>query len=244
MDEVILVENLIPENIHSTHILIVLDESGSMGRMQGEAIDGFNEQISELKGKQTDKHSVYVSFTKFGSKPSIEYVAKPVNEVELLTTETYKPGGMTALYDAVGETIQMVEDAIGEPENSAFLVMVISDGQENNSKNFTSKSLSEVVKRRQEKNWTFTYMGSNQDLSVISESLGIDKRNFCSFTATKDGTNAAFNAYKTGMGKFMNYRMDYAGGAQGPIGPQGAQGCSMSDFFTDEDAIVSAENVK
>jgi hypothetical protein len=40
--------------------------------------------------------------------------------------------------------------------------------------------------------WTFSYLGSNQDLSIVSEHLSIPMANTSSYSSTGDGTSDAW----------------------------------------------------
>jgi len=58
-----------------------------------------------------------------------------------------------------------------------------------------------ITERKTLGNWTFTYMGANQDLSVVSQNLNIDLGNMLQYSSTTLGTGATFthNAYTLGQ---------------------------------------------
>jgi hypothetical protein len=109
-----------------------------------------------------------------------------------LEYKKYNPEGGTALYDAVGATIDKLRELpeIQDPHCS-FLVVIISDGEENSSKYYNSKLLSKkIIELQKTEKWTFTYLGSNQDLSKVSESLGIHVGNTQMWAASAAGMDS------------------------------------------------------
>lgn len=191
------------------YIAIILDRSGSMGSMRKEAVDAFNQQVKAIRegSKDMETKVSLVTFSTIADVPKIWNQA--VGKLKTLQESSYKPDGMTAMYDAVGETItklKAVPDA--DDPNVSFLVVVISDGVENNSKRFNSAQVAELVKSLQDTNrWTFTYLGANQDLSKVSQSLNIPMGNTMSFAATPSGLKNAASVNAVGTNSYLTSRM-------------------------------------
>lgn len=174
------------------YIAIVLDQSGSMGVLKKEIVQALNDQITTIK-KNSVNQPTRVCLTTFDS-----YVNKPLlwNEraikLKPIEEKDYNPTGLTAMRDAVGDTIKKlteVEDA-SDP-NTSFLVIVVSDGHENASKRYTSAQLASMVKEAQDTGrWTFSYIGANQDLTQVSKDLGISMDNMLSFAPSAAGLDA------------------------------------------------------
>lgn len=191
------------------YVSIILDKSGSMESIQKEALQAFNEQIKILK-KSTGEMKTYVSCITFGTE-----VDKPliwcgdVKKVKEIKAENYKPEGLTALYDAVGTTITKLKNIKDfEDENTSFLMIIITDGFENASKEYDSKTISKLITELQETNrWTFTYLGSNQDLAEVKDTLNIPVGNMRSFTSTGAGTAQAVYASVNSTAYYMNSRL-------------------------------------
>lgn len=213
-----------------THVAMILDSSGSMEPTKQETIGGFNEQLATLRSLQTESHQINVTFTIFGTKSDTVYVDRPISEVADLTEETYKPSGWTSLYDAVGTTIVRLEDEVISAKDDAFLIMIVSDGQENMSKEYTSKSLSAVINRlKATDHWTFTYLGSNQDLAQVQETLGVDAGNLCSYSSDAGGTTKGFAAQNSGTSSYFSARS--------------AGMTSSSNLYSDNGEIADAESL-
>lgn len=187
-----------------TILNFILDESGSMSSIKSSVISGFNEYVQGLR-----KGNFSFTLTKFDSMGiRIPYVAKDIKDVEDLTEETYLPGQMTPLYDAVCRTIKEVEKKV---KDQPVLIAIMTDGQENDSQEFTQKDLSEMIKRLQKKgNWTFVFMGANQDSWATARQWGISRGNTMDWQATHQGTQSAFHAMAASTVNYSNVMEEYA----------------------------------
>ncbi len=85
-----------------THITLVLDRSGSMESMRGDAIGGFN---TFLKDQQAAPGIASLTLVQFDDRYEKPYEFAPLPSVEPLTEKTFVPRGSTALLDAVGQAI-------------------------------------------------------------------------------------------------------------------------------------------
>jgi hypothetical protein len=112
------------------------------------------------------------------------------------------------MYDAVGETISVLKQVEVPPRtNAAYLVVVISDGMENYSKEYNSTTIRSAVSSCQETGkWTFVYIGANQDLSKISKDLNIPTANMLAFNATPEGLKRATYTHGTALSDYLDNR--------------------------------------
>lgn len=157
------------KNVH-----IILDETGSMSVCKTATINGFNEYITNLK-KEKD---INVTLTTFNSnKINIVYKNKNIGGVPILTDKTYNPDFNTPLYDAVGKTIREIEDA----KNKENLIVVITDGEENASKEYTRQMIFDKIKEKEKLGWTFVFMGANQDAWAEGYKIGALQGNTMNF---------------------------------------------------------------
>jgi hypothetical protein len=191
-----------------TLVGIVLDKSGSMLSLRQQAIDGFNEQLQELQSRVTDRHEILATVTLFSSDVESQTDLINVEDVPRLTQSRYRPDGMTAMYDAVGETIATLKQAEIPPRtNVAYLVVVISDGMENYSKEYNSTTIRNAVSSCQETGkWTFVYIGANQDLSKVSKDLSIPTANMLAFNATPEGYKRASYVQGSALSYYLDAR--------------------------------------
>jgi Mg-chelatase subunit ChlD len=143
-----------------TLICVILDESGSMATKKADVIGGFNQFLRDQKALTVDE--MRLSLTKFNTLCSTVYSAMPVAAVPELTEATYVPGGNTALFDAVAETVRLADK--DKLEDERVLVLVMTDGQENSSRETTKAQIQAIIAERTARgNWSFAYIGENPE---------------------------------------------------------------------------------
>ena len=184
----------------NAYITLVIDESGSMGSVKDATISGINEQIQQLKkdfgGDKKDEFNTFVSLIRFNATSTPIFMYSDIDSLQEIAPKDYNPGGNTAMYDAVGYAINQLKSRHDiDGEDTSSLVIVVSDGEENASKEFNSKSIADMVgDLNKTKRWTFSYLGANQDLSKVSEQTNINLGNTASFNSrTKGGVMRAFS---------------------------------------------------
>lgn len=158
------------------HICFVLDESGSMYNSVDDVIGGFQKLIDEQKGEKNGE--CIISLYRFSDTVKKDYIGKPVDEVSKLI---YSPGGCTAMNDGVGIAIDEIGKWLSDMDESERpsknIIVIMTDGQENASKEYNFDTVKAKIKHQEEKySWTFVYMGTNlQDLKDANR-LGIKMR--------------------------------------------------------------------
>ena len=165
--------------------LIIIDESGSMQSIKKEAIDSVNETIQTIRSaqKKHEEQEHFVSLVTFNDDVKTVYECVPVNEVNELTAETYQPDCCTALYDAMGISLNALRKKVAEDDK--VLVTVVTDGYENASKEYNGKAIKALVDELKSKNWIFAYIGANQDVEAVAATISIT--NVLNFEATSEG---------------------------------------------------------
>jgi len=171
-------------------VTILMDCSGSMQSIKTD-MEGALEALIEEQKQYDD---VVVSYYRFNSPGKFEEVftnksIKDVNKFEL------KPTGQTALIDAWCEAMDRTGarlSAINEADRpSKVLFVVITDGEENASREYTKQQLEEKVKTQEGTyNWKFLYLGANQVASDVAKGYGTKVARTMAYTANTDGMNA------------------------------------------------------
>lgn len=178
-----------PKKKLETLVSFILDKSGSMGAVRESTISGFNEYLKTLKNK---KVQMSFSLTLFDTAVEKLYVNVPLKKIEELNEKTYTPDGMTALYDAVCQTIVEIEKTITKDQKS--LVVIMTDGEENASQEYTQKELKKKIEElTKTKLWSFVFLGANQDAWANAQKFGISKMNVAAFNSTDAGITATFS---------------------------------------------------
>jgi uncharacterized protein YegL len=171
-----------------TLVVFVLDKSGSMSSVEAATRSGFNEYIGTLK---KDKQSKYAfSLTLFDTEVTKRYTNVRLAEVEDLDSKNYRPDGMTALYDAVMQTVN--ETAKSVTDDQKILCVIMTDGEENSSKEYTDKDLKQRIKELEGKNWSFVFLGANQDSWAVGQKFGLARGNVVNFVASDAGVAKSF----------------------------------------------------
>lgn len=184
-----------------THIAVVLDRSGSMGAIREETIDGFNEFLNDQKGAES---IATLTLTQFDTEFQLVHSFKHINQVPVLNHKTYIPRGCTALYDAIGLTInscgeqlaEMVEDE--RPEKVIFVIL--TDGEENSSCKFSYEEIQQMIEHQTTVySWNFVFLGANINAVEIAKDLGIRPGNALKFAANSKGVNVLFKSLSEKM---------------------------------------------
>lgn len=169
----------------ATHIAVLLDRSGSMADVKDETISGFNYFLKEQKSAGDNASFTLVQFD--SESTDVVHEARPVRDVPDLNQDTYQPRGSTPLLDALGSTINSTGRTLAaipeanRPDKVVFVV--ITDGQENASHQFTKARVKEMIDHQTGKyNWQFVYLGANQDAFAEAGAVGIEMANAANFT--------------------------------------------------------------
>jgi hypothetical protein len=155
----------------------------------------------------------------FNHEYELIFDAVPIKDVKPLDTTSYKAGGMTALLDAVGRTIDGVLDRIGKTpikeQPDRVIVGIITDGFENSSTEYTKSQIEERVKDRQENNWEFHFMGAHPASFAEAQGIGIVSDNITGWQATPIGTQAAYVGYSNTVASSRGGDHEMVGGGSG-----------------------------
>ena len=157
-------------------LVYILDESGSMDHLTDDTIGSFNSNLS--KHKEEDFKAL-VTTVLFNTEFKTVHDRLLVKDVQPLTRKEYCASGCTALYDAVGMTIRHIEEIHRyiRPEDipDRVLFVIITDGLENSSSEFSGDQVREMVKNKKEAGWDFLFIGAGIDAPVAAEDIGISR---------------------------------------------------------------------
>jgi hypothetical protein len=130
------------------------------------------------------------------------------------TTFVYSPGGCTAMNDGIGTAIDRIgkwlSDMPEEERPSKNLIVIMTDGEENVSKEYSLKQIKEMIQHQTEKyNWTFVYMGMDITSAECADNLGISNRSFSSKSSVDtyknyDNISSAVKCYRMSDAKIAD----------------------------------------
>lgn len=191
---------------NKTDITIILDRSGSMESVKQDTIGGFNNFLSE---QQKVEGEASLSLVQFDDQYEVVYEDKNIQSADRLTERTFQPRGSTALFDAVGRTINAVGArlaALPEAERpDSVLIVIMTDGFENASREFTAAKVGEIISHQRDVyKWEFMFIGANQDAVLSARAIGIQAGAALTYAANEEGTQIAFSMVAD---KVRNYRV-------------------------------------
>lgn len=198
----------------ATEIVVVIDKSGSMRSKQNDAIGGFNGFLEDQKKEPGEANLTLIMFD---TTYNVCYTGKPIAGVEPLNHDTYRPGGGTALNDALArgiiETGKRLADMPEADRPEKVICVVITDGEENSSKEHTKEQVQEMVKHQESKyDWAFIYLGAGVDAFHEAAQLGIQQDMAVQFADSGRGVASAYAGTSEAV---KGYR---SGGKKGLIG--------------------------
>lgn len=170
-----------------THIICILDRSGSMYSIINDSIGGFN---TFLKKQKDLPDEATITVVLFDDQYELIYDNIDIKSAELLTDKIWSPRGNTALYDAIGKTIATEKAKfikLGKDAPAKVLVCLVTDGQENSSHEYKSDSIKKMIKSCEDENWNFIYLAANQDAFAVGGSFGMSIGNTYNYTASSRG---------------------------------------------------------
>jgi len=197
-----------PKKANKTHIYILLDRSGSMSSIANDVIGGFNQYMKQQKENGPDAKVTFVQFD--SQDPQHVIVAgAPISEIVDLTPETFIPRGGTPLFDATGLLIgrARVEAAAREAtglQKEDILFISVTDGEENQSSEYSLSQIKKLVKECEKSGWTFVFLSAALDAYGDAERIGVKHGNIQAFDGTAQGTRIAFHSLAMKTSEFRD----------------------------------------
>jgi uncharacterized protein YegL len=195
-----------------TEVVAILDKSGSMVSLTRDTIGGFNSFLEEQK-KQPGE--MFISLVLFNDKVQTLYDHVDIKKVKKLTDKRetgYFTDGSTALFDALGTTINAVGKRLSDtPEDerpSKVLLFIVTDGEENASKEFTCDQIKQMVEtQKRDYSWDFMFTGANIDSFDVGNKIGIRGINYDASHVGTEQLYASFSSTITSYrhGKDIDY---------------------------------------
>jgi Mg-chelatase subunit ChlD len=145
--------------------------SGSMQSVYEDALGAVNGYLTRAK-QDRDLYEARFSLVTFNSH-GVETLRKDqiLETVKPLAHGEYRCAGMTPLYDAVGRGIGILDEALGGNPGRAVLV-IMTDGLENASREFDHPKITDLVKKRQEAGWLVVFLGEGLDVAKQGAAMG------------------------------------------------------------------------
>jgi hypothetical protein len=175
----------------NTELLVITDCSGSMARIAKDCEGGFKAFLDEQKKVPGECR---VTAAMFESNYTLQYQGKPLAEVEGIQII---PMGMTAMYDAIGRTLAEQGKRIAEEKWAQLVIVaIITDGQENASKEYQGQQVKDMIAHAEKNGWRFIFMAANQDAFAASRGYGMSINTVSkSFGVTGQSVQAMYQSF-------------------------------------------------
>lgn len=170
-----------------SHVIMVLDRSGSMSSIKADTEGGFNSFIEELR--KEDDGNTFVTLVQFDTEHETVYEQKLLADVPKLDLV---PRGMTALLDGVGEAIRRAEKFVRSGDNVA--VTILTDGGENSSREFSKDAVTKLMDEKREDGWEFNFIGAGVGAWSGAAMLGISHTHTINYSGSGVETQDVFAA--------------------------------------------------
>ena len=146
----------------------LLDETGSMQVRKDETIVAVNNYFETLR-----EEKAVVTFATFDTAQGVNFrfTDTPAKDIPDLTDQSYRPNAMTPLHDAVGKMIG--EMSTQAKTDDKVLIVVVTDGEENSSREFNLAKVRELIHKQEQAGWAFAYIGATSDAWAGGGQMGV-----------------------------------------------------------------------
>lgn len=177
-----------------TELVFIIDCSGSMHGLETDTIGGFNSMIDKQKQQEGE---VYVSTVLFSNTSRVLHDRVKLSEIGTMTEREYTVGGCTALIDAIGGAIHHIGNIhkYARPEDvpAHTLFVITTDGMENASYRYDSKTVKKMIEHAKQKyGWEFLFLGANIDAVETAARFGIHSNRAVNYHADSVGTKIIY----------------------------------------------------
>lgn len=169
----------------SEEIICVLDMSGSMYSVADDALGGFQEFIKEQKTLGDPNITVIW----FDHSFEVGYEGKLA---DFSAPNEWPANGMTALNDAIGKAFNHVSKRFDEEKPERVTMAILTDGEENNSKEFTKTMVGDLIKDHQDNyGWDVIFLAADQDAFLVAKDYNIKEHNAINYSSADTGSGFA-----------------------------------------------------
>lgn len=172
-------------------VLVILDRSGSMAVARYDHEGGLATFVKEQSKLDDDVRFTLVQFD--NENPcEVVYDRTPIAHVGKIELH---PRGWTPLLDAIGLATAHLE----KNTSNNVVCMVVTDGQENASKEYTKAMVKARVAELEKKGWTFTFLGANIDSFTVGTQLGMPMAAIADFSNDAVGVQHAYMSFSDNL---------------------------------------------
>ena len=189
-------------NNNATELVFVLDRSGSMHHLVSDTIGGYNALLEKQKKEPGE---CVLTTVLFDDRYELLHDRVPLERIRPMTEHEYYARGNTALLDAIGQTIEKTAHALQgiaeEQRAKRVLFVIVTDGLENASREYSAARVREMVSQKQERSgWEFLFLGANMDAIQVASQFGIQADRAVTYRADRAGTSLNYDVLSDAVG--------------------------------------------
>lgn len=189
----------------TTELVFILDKSGSMAGLEKDTIGGFNALLDKQRKLPGE---VRVTTVLFNQEYELLHDRVSLEGISPMTDGDYEVGGMTALLDAVGSTIQKISNAqkgtLKKHQADRVMFVITTDGLENSSCEYTYKKIHEMIASKKAAGWEFIFLGANIDAVATAKKFGVDEEFAVDYHADAEGTELNYQVLSEAVSSFRS----------------------------------------
>ncbi len=212
------------------HFAFVIDRSGSMASLTRAAIKALRANLETIRQEalRTGQES-RVTVISFDSSIDVLVYDQPVDYVlRNLNDRDFAARGSTALFDATGTAIERLQQLLTGQDDVAYLVMAITDGEENASQRYHAGTLKQLMSQVQATDrWTLTFLLPPGAKYRFVQNFGIPEGNVNEWEGTVRGVETYSAQNSVGLSSY------YAGRTLGVN--------STKAFYTDMSKVTTKQ---
>ena len=189
-----------------TELIFILDKSGSMAGLESDTIGGFNSMLKKQKAMDGECR---ITTVLFDNNYELLHDRIDIRAVSEMTDKEYQVGGSTALLDAIGLSIQKLiavqKNTSTEYRAGNVMFVIITDGEENASREYTAEKVKALVEIQKEKySWEFVFLGANIDAVETARHFGIAPERSMDYVPDAEGTALNFEMMSASVASFRS----------------------------------------
>lgn len=181
-------------------MICILDRSGSMYGKERSTIRSYNAMIRNQKNLGG---GTYITTVLFSSQCEILYHHVPLESVKDMDEDTYYVFGNTALFDAIGQVFSKVERCIAGLGQENVVVLIITDGMENASNEYSGAQIKQIIEVKQEQGWEILFFGTDMEIIHMAHKIGINPNHTIQYENSAEGISKSYQTASKMLSKML-----------------------------------------